>query len=91
MAFASDDKNLVPNDNNGQFDIFVRDRQAGITERVSVATGGSETLGGSSDPAISADGRFVAFHSFATNLVPNDNNGMTDVFVRDVRPAPRSG
>jgi len=51
--------------------------------RVSVASDGAEGDGGSYDPFISADGRFVAFHSRATNLVPGDTNGRYDVFVRD--------
>ena len=57
-------------------DIFVHDRQTGTTERVSVATGGGQANGGDSyTPAISADGRFVAFYSDATNLVGGDTNG----------------
>src|SRR5437660_1771357 len=55
----------------------------GTTERVSVDSAGNQADGESSSPAISADGRFVAFVSFATNLVPSDSNGRGDVFVRD--------
>ena len=65
-------------------DVFVRDRQTGTTRRVSVGPGGAQGNGDSSfSPAISADGRFVAFDSCATNLVPGDTNGAADVFVRD--------
>ncbi len=86
VAFNSQAANLVAGDTNGFFDVFVRDRQTGITERVSVSTAGTQGDGDSSfgyTPSISADGRFVAFSSLATNLVANDTNGFADVFVRD--------
>lgn len=92
VAFSSYANNLVANDtNDGERygvsfvtpDIFVHDRQTGITERVSVASDGTEANGGSFGPSISADGRFVAFTSSASNLVPNDTNGKEDVFVHD--------
>ena len=83
VAFSSDATNLVPGDTNGTADVFVRDRQTGTTRRVSVGSGGAQGNGLSVDPAISADGRFVAFASDATNLVPGDTNGADDVFVRD--------
>jgi len=90
VAFTSEATNLVPGDTNGIEDIFVHDRQTGVTERVSVATGGGQALwngqpniGGSENVTISADGRFVAFESFTNNLVPGDTNGVTDVFVHD--------
>ena len=84
VAFESHANVLVGGDTNGAYDIFVRDRQTGTTERVSVATGGTEATGGNSvAPAISADGRFVAFESAATDLVGGDTNGKTDVFVHD--------
>jgi Tol biopolymer transport system component len=73
----------VPGDTNGATDVFVRDRQYGTTERASVATGGAQADGGSVGASISTDGRYVAFWSDATNLVPDDTNGATDVFVRD--------
>src|SRR3989338_11158597 len=66
--FNADD--LVMDDTNEHSDIFVRDRQSGNTTRVSVASGGTEGDGGSFQPSISADGRFVAFTSSASNLVP---------------------
>ncbi|GJL68674.1 MAG: hypothetical protein NPIRA06_13090 [Nitrospirales bacterium] len=83
VAFRSAATNLVPGDTNGAIDVFVHDRQTGITSRVSVATGGVQSNNNSFTPALSADGRFVAFHSFANNLVPGDTNGVLDVFVHD--------
>jgi len=83
VAFDSLAANLVAGDTNGVGDIFVRDRQSGTTERVSTATGGAQGNFRSHQPAISADGRFVVFSSDATNLVPGDTNGITDIFVHD--------
>ena len=83
VAFWSSASNLVPNDTNGVADVFVRDRAAGTTTRISVDSNGVEANGASSDPAISADGRFVVFASAATNLVANDTNAKIDVFVHD--------
>jgi Tol biopolymer transport system component len=82
-AFYSDATNLVTGDANNARDVFVRDLQSGETTRVSVASGGAEANGDSFEPAISADGRFVAFSSAATNLVAGDSNVANDVFVRD--------
>jgi uncharacterized repeat protein (TIGR01451 family) len=91
VAFASLASNLVPDDTNDASDVFVHDRLTGTTERVSVDSKGREgdsdsgLVGVGGHPAISADGRFVAFPSFATNLVRGDTNGpvIADVFVRD--------
>jgi Tol biopolymer transport system component len=83
VAFTSTASNLVTGDTNGAADVFVRDRAAGTTTRVSVSTGGAEGLGVSGTPSISGDGRFVAFSSGAANLVTGDSDGVTDVFVRD--------
>jgi Tol biopolymer transport system component len=86
VAFASYGANLVPNDLNGSIDVFVRDRLLGTTELASVATNGAQgnSSSGSIFPiSISSDGRFVAFSSFASNLVPGDTNNDYDVFVRD--------
>ncbi len=84
VAFRSDATNLVAGDTNGQMDIFVRDTVAGTTTRVSVNSGGVEATGGlSQGPAISADGRYVAFYSLAINLVGSDTNAVEDIFVRD--------
>jgi len=87
VAFVSSATNLVPGDTNGGQDVFVHDRRTGTTERVSVDSAGTESNGSSERPAISADGRFVAFWSSATNLVTGDTNGTSDVFVHD-RGAP---
>src|SRR5688572_924497 len=83
VVFESDANNLVAGDTNGTNDIFVKDRQTGQTSRVSVDSAGLESNGDSGDSAISADGRFVAFSSAATNLVSGDTNGVADVFLRD--------
>src|SRR5689334_12495369 len=85
VAFRSFASNLVPGDTNATDDVFVRDRQAGTTERVSVSSTGVQGNGpsGLGGVAISGDGRIVAFDSPATNLVPGDTNGHNDVFVRD--------
>ncbi|MBC7334918.1 MAG: PD40 domain-containing protein, partial [Clostridia bacterium] len=83
VAFVSSATNLVPGDTNAVSDVFVRDRWLGTTERVSVASDGTEGNGASSSPAISADGRYVAFSSEASNLVAGDTNGQSDVFVHD--------
>ena len=83
VAFYSSAANLVGSDTNGARDVFVRDRKTGRTTRVSVDSHGAQGNGDSGGPAISADGRFVAFYSDAANLVAGDTNGMTDVFVRD--------
>ncbi len=83
VAFASVASDLVSGDTNGFSDVFVRDRQTGVTERISVSTGGAEGDDDSVSPSISADGRYVAYVSFASNLVGGDTNGTYDVFVRD--------
>jgi len=83
MAFMSYATNLVAGDANAKADIFVRDRESGTTERVSVSSIGAEANAESERPSISADGRYVAFDSDATNLVEGDSNGCPDVFVRD--------
>jgi Tol biopolymer transport system component len=83
VAFESPADNLVAGDTNAVWDIFVRDRATGVTERVSVDSSGVQGDAGSYDPAITPDGRFVAFRSFADNLVPNDTNGFHDIFVHD--------
>jgi Tol biopolymer transport system component len=82
-AFYSDAANLVAGDSNNARDVFVRDLQGGQTTRVSVGSSGAEGNGDSFEPAVSADGRFVAFSSAATNLVAGDTNNANDVFVRD--------
>lgn len=83
VAFSSWATNLVPDDTNPYADIFVHDRQTGATSRVSVGPHGLQASDQSAHPSISADGRFVAFESYARNLVPNDTNNRLDVFVHD--------
>ena len=83
VAFASYASNLVMGDTNSQWDVFVLDRQTGTTARVSLGSGGAEGNRGSQRPAISADGRWVAFESEASNLVAGDTNDAADVFVHD--------
>ena len=85
VAFFSFASNLVPGDTNGADDVFVRDLQSGTTTRVSVDTTGAQANGGSYSPALSADGRFVAFVSDASNLVAGDTNSARDVFVHDLQ------
>ncbi len=83
VVFTSSATNLVPNDTNGVDDIFLRDLQLGITTRVSVASDGTQANAASSYPAISADGRFIAFSSRAVNLAIGDTNTSNDVFLHD--------
>ncbi|TDC43527.1 hypothetical protein E1166_03615 [Micromonospora sp. KC213] len=83
VSFTSDATNLVPGDTNGVSDGFVHDRRTGSTSRVTLTNGGTEADARSYAPAISADARFVAFVSEATNVVPGDTNGVADIFLRD--------
>jgi Tol biopolymer transport system component len=83
VAFTSSASNLVVGDTNQTRDVFVRDRWLGTTERVSVDSYGNEGFIESNAPALSADGRFVAFYSMASNLVPGDTNTTGDIFVHD--------
>jgi Tol biopolymer transport system component len=85
VAFDSDADSFVPNDTNERTDIFVRDTRTGRTSRVSVSSSGGQADAHSFTPSISGDGRWVAFVSDATNLVPGDTNGGTDVFLHDRR------
>jgi len=87
VAFASAADNLVPGDTNDFPDIFVRDRVTGVTKRVSVTDAALQADGASSSPVISADGRWVAFTSYAANLSLGDLNfptGGADVFLHDM-------
>ena len=83
VAFASNSATLVTGDTNGVTDVFVRDRSTGETTRVSVDSLGAQANRESYSACISGDGRFVAFSSGASNLVPGDTNGCVDVFVHD--------
>jgi hypothetical protein len=83
VVFESLATNLVANDTNNAQDIFVRDLVTGTTERISVASDGSQANMPSHDASISADGRYVAFRSSATNLHAGDLNTDTDIYLRD--------
>jgi Tol biopolymer transport system component len=83
VAYDSWDSNQVPGDTNDRYDIYVLDRNTATVERVSVTDAGVEGNNDSMSPSISADGRFVAFHSDADNLVPGDGNFDVDVFIHD--------
>jgi Tol biopolymer transport system component len=83
VTFSSVSSNLVANDTNGHYDVFVHDRSTGTTERVSIRTGGTEANGDSFESAMSTDGQIIAFQDTATNLVAGDSNGCADIFVHD--------
>lgn len=85
VAFYSDADNLVAGDTNGFRDVFVRDLVAGTNYLVSVNTNGNASGDNLSfDPAISGNGRYVAYTSSADNLVAGDTNNTQDVFMRDL-------
>ena len=83
VVFQSEASNLVPGDTNDRSDVFVHDRQTGVTERVSVDSSGNQGNDTSYFGNLSGDGRYVVFLSHASNLVPGDTNGFQDVFVHD--------
>jgi len=85
VAFASDARNLVSGDTNLIQDVFVKDRSTRVISRVSISDDGEQgdSHSGTGRPSISADGRYVAFDSWASNLMPGDTNGYIDVFVSD--------
>ncbi|HSH03023.1 MAG TPA: hypothetical protein VLL52_10935 [Anaerolineae bacterium] len=83
IAFTSYATNLVPDDTNLSRDIFLHDRQTGLTELVSLTHTGQQSNNISMKPSLSSDGRYIVFVSEATNLVPNDNNNNQDIFIRD--------
>jgi Tol biopolymer transport system component len=92
VAFVSEASDLVPNDGNGTWDVFVRDVQIGTTTLVSVNQGGTDSGNRASgndtvrrDFKLSPDGRFVVFASLASDLVATDTNGVDDVFIRDLQ------
>lgn len=84
VAFVSSSSNLSDNDENGKEDVFVRDLENHTTTLVSASFDNASSDDYSYDPVISSDGRYVAFASSATNLVDDDTNGTSDVFVRDL-------
>lgn len=83
VLFTSDATNLVPGDTNGKYDLFLRDLELGTLERVNLSHDGLEADDSASGARSSRDGRWVCFDSMATNLVPGDTNGVSDVFLRD--------
>ncbi|WP_203816890.1 TolB family protein [Paractinoplanes ferrugineus] len=84
VVFESYASTLVPGDTNGTGDVFLRDRQTNVTTRLSVSPTGAQADGASSEPQISADGRYVTFLSFATNLAsdPRPEIGY-DIYLLD--------
>lgn len=82
VAFASIATNLVAGDTNGRSDIFIRDRPNNTTVRI-MGMGGAQPNGDSFNPSVSGNGRYIAFRSNASNLVPDDTNGRSDIFVYD--------
>src|SRR5574340_1325177 len=83
VAFRSMASHLVEGDTNETWDVFVRDMRSGVTERISAASDGTEGNAESYLPAITLNGRYVAFTSLASNLSPDDANGALDIFLRD--------
>jgi hypothetical protein len=84
VVFSSAANNLVYGDTNQALDVFLHDRLTGQTRRVSVGSDGSQGNKGAGWGAkISADGRFITFSSTAENLVPNDTNQISDVFIHN--------
>jgi Tol biopolymer transport system component len=86
VAITTEASNLASDDTNNTWDVFVTDRQMGVTERVSIVDDGTEgnnVSGHRSPPTLSAEGRYVAFVSWASNLVADDSNGVGDIFVHD--------
>lgn len=81
VIFSSDSSTLVAGDTNSTRDVFVHDRESGTTNRVSVASSGTQANGASDQPIISSDGRFAVFTSAASNLVGGDTHGNNDVFI----------
>jgi Tol biopolymer transport system component len=83
VAFTSSASNLVTGDTNRTNDVFVRELQTGATSRASVGSSGTQANDWSYKPSVSADGRYVAFASYASSLVPGDTNATNDIFVHD--------
>jgi len=83
VGFCSWATNLVAGDTNGVIDVFLHDTVTGVTKRVSVNSSGHQGDDDSYTSSISSDGRFVAFESYATNLVAGDTNGGPDIFLHD--------
>jgi len=82
VVFVTGDGNVVADDTNDSADVFLLDRKKELTTRLSVSSDGEQADGNSYATALSADGALVAFESQASNLVPDDDNGVSDIFVR---------
>lgn len=83
VTYVSEATNLVPGDSNGQKDIFLYDTLTKKTSRINVSDSGEQANGKSSEPTISRDGRYIAYYSFASNLVSGDTNNTADIFLYD--------
>jgi Tol biopolymer transport system component len=83
VAFLSSATNLVAGDTNAAADVFIKDMQTGAVTRVSTDSSGAQANGASEKLSISADGRYVAFRSVASNLVAGDTLGKWDIFIKD--------
>ena len=83
VVFASSASNLVANDSNGFMDIFIHAQETNLIKRVSEAVDGTQSNSYSVSPVISADSSYIAFESYADNLVSNDTNGRQDIFVKN--------
>ena len=83
VGYSSTASNLVSNDTNNVEDVFFLDRKMGLTSRASVSSSGVQGNAASLKPALTADGRYVLFQSYASNMVAGDTNGKPDVFLRD--------
>lgn len=85
VLFWSHATNLVYADTNDREDIFLHDVPTGETRRISLGARGAQANSGSRSPTMSDDGRWIAYHSFASNLVPDDTNGHADIFLYDAK------
>ncbi|HVM11538.1 MAG TPA: hypothetical protein VM638_03545 [Actinomycetota bacterium] len=84
IVYESDSAGLVPGDTNGATDVFWHDRATGETRRASVAADGGQVRQGGNRPAVSDDGRYVGFYSYAADLIPGDTNPWADCFLKDM-------
>ncbi|MBI4849047.1 MAG: PASTA domain-containing protein [Nitrospirae bacterium] len=85
VAFVSSQNNLVPGDTNAASDIFVKDLSTGALMRISTDSVGMQANGSSANPSVSSDGRYVVFESVASNLVADDTNAASDIFIKDLQ------
>src|SRR5262249_2516224 len=85
VVFDSGANNLVPGDSNDTNDVFIKDLQTGALTRGSTDSNCHQVNNSSALPSISADGRYVAFQSLASNLVPGDSDNTYDVFLKDLQ------